>query len=159
MEGKGGVIPLPTWQPLPGDVFTCAKLHRIPCRWISPGVPQALLTKPQNMGPQRMYFGESMEGMIPSFFSRKERHGALANAKSLALKFRGNDIGAFLRLLCERFSAVSQTKFFEFFFEISESFKNKSMILKKYPGISYTFCNTCSEIKKNNSKKYNSNIT
>ena len=61
------------------------------------------------MGPQREYFGEPMEGVI-TFFLRKKRWGALANTKSLALKFRGNDIDTLLLLLFKRFSAVSQTK-------------------------------------------------
>ena len=46
------------------------------------------------------------------FFFKKKRWGALANIKSPALKFRGNDIDALLLLLFEHFSAVSQTNFF-----------------------------------------------
>ena len=64
------------------------------------------------MGPQREYFGEPMEGMITFFFLRKKRWGALANTKSPALKFRGNDIDALLLLLFKRFSAVPRTNFF-----------------------------------------------
>ena len=60
------------------------------------------------------------------FFSRKERHEALANARSLAIKCRCNDIGALLLLLCKRFSAVSQTDFSELFFpELSNSLIKK----------------------------------
>ena len=67
------------------------------------------------MGPQRKYFGESMEAVITFFFGKK-RWGALANTKSLATRFIGNGIDALLLLFFERFSAVSQTKFSEFYF-------------------------------------------
>ena len=60
VEGKGGVIPLLTWQPLIRDEVTCDKIHRIPYRWIAPGVSEAFFTKPQKIGPQRKYFGEPM---------------------------------------------------------------------------------------------------
>ena len=74
------------------------------------------------MGPQRKYFGGPMEGVI-TFFIEKKRWGALANTKSPALKFRGNDIGVLLFLLFKRFSAVSQMNFFRIFAKIFESLK------------------------------------
>ena len=66
------------------------------------------------------------------FFLRRRRQGALANTKSHQTKFRDNGVGALLLLFFERFSAVSQTKFFGIFFEIFK-FKKKSMIKKNTP--------------------------
>jgi hypothetical protein len=81
--------------------------------WIGPGVPQAFLTKPLENGfAARKLWGTNGRCDNLFFFFRKDRQGALANAKSLALKFRGNGIDALLLLLFKRFSAVSQTKLF-----------------------------------------------
>ena len=125
MEGKGGVLPFPTWYSLLGDAFTCAKLHHIPYRWIAPGVSQAFLTKPQKNGSAARVIRGVYGWYDNLLFSRRKRHGALANTKSLALKFRGNDIGALLFLLSKRFSAVSQTKFCSNFFSNFSIFKKK----------------------------------
>jgi hypothetical protein len=90
VEGKGGVIPFSTWKPLLGDVLTCAKLHRIPYRWIAPGVSQAFLTETAENGLAARVIRESMDDMMRHFFFTRERQGALASTKSLALKFRGH---------------------------------------------------------------------
>jgi hypothetical protein len=104
---------------------TCAKLHRSPYRWIAPGVSQAFLTKPQKNGSAAQVLRGTNGRYDNLFFLRKKRWGALANTKSLALKFRGNDIDALLLLFFKRFSAVSQTKFFGIFFEIFKFVKKK----------------------------------
>jgi hypothetical protein len=59
---------------------------------------------------------------------RKKRWGALANTKSPALKFRGNDIDALLLQFFKRFSAVPRTNFPEFF---SNFLKKKKLKKKK----------------------------
>jgi hypothetical protein len=67
--------------------------------------------------------------MMRFFSPARERHGALANTKSPATRFKGNDISALLLLLFKRFSAVSQTKFvFGFFFRNFRISLKKSMI-------------------------------
>ena len=78
---------------------------------IAPGVPEAFLTKPQKNGSAARVIRGVYGRYDNLLFSRRKRHGALANTKSLALKFRGKDIDALLFLLLKRFSAVSQTKF------------------------------------------------
>ena len=114
--GKGGVIPLLTWQPILGDEVTCDQLHCIPYRWIAPGVSQAFLTKPLKNGSAAQVLWGVYGSCDNLFFSGKKRWGALANTKSPATRFIGNGIDALLLLFFERFSAVSQTKFSEFYF-------------------------------------------
>ncbi len=81
--------------------------------WIGPGVPQAFLTiLLENGCATRKLWGTNGRCDNFFFFFEQERQGALANAKSLALKFRGNGIDALLLLLFNHFSVVSQTKFF-----------------------------------------------
>jgi hypothetical protein len=104
---------------------TCAKIHRIPYRWIAPGVSQAFLTKPQKNGSAARVLRGTNGRYDNLFFPRKQRWGALANTKSLALKFRGNDIDTLLLLLFKRFSAVSQTKIFRNFFPKFSNLKKK----------------------------------
>jgi hypothetical protein len=65
--------------------MTCAKVHRIPYRRIAPGVPQASLTKPQKMDPQRGYFGESTDDMM-RFFPHKGEAGDTSEHKVTCAK-------------------------------------------------------------------------
>ena len=105
--------------------MTCAKLHRIPYRWIAPGVSQAFLTKPQKNGSAAQVLRGTNGRYDNLFFLRKKRWGALANTKSLATKFIGNGIDALLFLFFERFSAVSRTKFSGNFFRNFKILKNE----------------------------------
>ena len=106
--------------------MSCAKLHRIPYRWIAPGVSQAFLTKSQKNGSAARVIRGVYGRYDNLLFSRRKRHGALANTKSPALKFRGNAIDALLILLFKPYSAVSHTEFF------SENIFRNFRILKKY---------------------------
>ena len=115
VEGKGGVIPLPTWQPLLEDEVTCPKIHRIPYRWIAPGVSQAFLTKPQKNGSTAQVLRGTNGRYDNLFFLRKKRWGALANTKSLATKFRGNDI-------------YVQTRYSFFYLSVSRPFLRRNVL-------------------------------
>ena len=110
--------------------MTCDKLHRIPYRWIAPGVSQAFLTKPLKNGSAAQVLWGVYGSCDNLFFSGKKRWGALANTKSLATRFIGNGIDALLLLFFERFSAVSQTKFSEFYFRNFKKKLNRGKLLK-----------------------------
>ena len=123
--------------------MTCDQLHCIPYRRIAPGVSQAFLTKPLKNGSAAQVLWGVYGRYDNLFFFRKERWGALANTKSLATRFIGNGIDALLLLFFERFSAVSQTKFSEFYFRNFQIFKQgkvtkaqvdtTTVYQKKYP--------------------------
>ena len=129
--GKGGVIPLLTWQPILGDEVTCNQLHCIPYRRIAPGVSQAFLTKPLKNGSAAQVLWGVYGSCDNLFFSGEKRWGALANTKSHQTKFRDNGVGALLLLFFKRFSAVPQTKFSEFFSEIFKLKKKKVLSIVK----------------------------
>ena len=116
--------------------MTCDQLHCIPYRWIAPGVSQAFLTKPQKNGSAARVLRGTNGRYDNLFFLRKKRWGALANTKSPALKFRGNDIDALLLLLFKRFSAVSQTNFFGICFRNFEF--SKKQIYDENTPVSHT---------------------
>ena len=73
--GKGGVIPLLTWQPILGDEVTCDQLHCIPYRWIAPGVSQAFLTKPLKNGSAAQVLWGVYGSCDNLFFSGKKGGG------------------------------------------------------------------------------------
>jgi hypothetical protein len=109
---------------------TCDQLHCIPYRWIAPGVSQAFLTKPLKNGSAAQVLWGVYGSCDNLFFSGKKRWGALANTKSPATRFIGNGIDALLLLFFERCSAVSQTKFSEFYFRNFKKILNRGKLLK-----------------------------